>query len=182
MSGLETLLYLVYNKEQIIIVKRFEVAKRGLSIKKQLFLGGFILLAALLFSGILIFSKALAPYQEARTDAWQLAQEELGMTQLESFAIFNGDQTYYSLQGKDETGKSFLVLIPEAGGDILSYPADSGISAQEAEAGAKKAGAKSIHRTTFAYIDHEPVWEIYADQTYYYLSFKKGELIFKEEL
>ena len=47
---------------------------------------------------------------------------------------------------------------------------------------AKENGATSIDKTTFGYLDGQPVWEIKSGSTYYNIGFESKTLLSKEGL
>ena len=57
-----------------------------------------------------------------------------------------------------------------------------GMSQAEAEQVAKENGATSIDKTTFGYLEGQPVWEIKSGSTYYNIGFESKTLLSKEGL
>nr|WP_281346966.1 DUF5590 domain-containing protein [Streptococcus ovuberis] len=130
----------------------------------------------------MIFYYALYPYRSARKDVEALVKQHMALSEVNQFAIFHHQESYYSLKAKGERGESLLILVPQAGETILVYHETEGISASHAEEVAKASGATSIQKTTFGLLDQVPIWEVVADGTYYYIRFKEGDLVSGEGL
>ncbi|MET3558727.1 uncharacterized protein YpmB [Streptococcus rupicaprae] len=156
--------------------------KRRLSTGKQVILGLTIVLVVLVISGLTIFYHALYPYRSARREVEALVKQHMDLSEINHFAIFHHQESYYSLEAKGQTGESLLVLVPQDGRDILVYQATEGIKASEAEEIARNSGAQSIQKTTFGLFNQVPVWEVYADGGYYYIGFEEGDLVSEEGL
>ena len=134
------------------------------------------------FSLLNLFNLSMDPYQSARSNTIELARKYAGIKQVDSFAIFNGKKTYYSLLGENSQDKKRAVLIEKDSDKIFVYELSDGASQKEAEDIAKKNGATSIDKITFGQLDGQPIWEVKSGKIYYIVDFESKKLLSKEGL
>lgn len=125
---------------------------------------------------------AQRPYQTAKEQLTQLAQQSADVTQVNHFDVFNGKKTYDSLLGKTSQGQEVAVLKEEKGDKLYVYELDKGTSQSQAEQVATDNGAGQIDRTTFGMLDDKPIWEVKSGTAYYIVDFETGTLTSKEGL
>ena len=125
---------------------------------------------------------AIEPWQSAKEGSQKIAKKYADLESLTSFAIYNGKESYYSLIGKTSKNEEDAVLISKNSNEIHVSRLQDGISQAEAEQLAKENGATSIDKTTFGYLDGQPVWEIKSGSTYYNIGFESKTLLSKEGL
>nr|WP_288931132.1 DUF5590 domain-containing protein [uncultured Streptococcus sp.] len=145
-------------------------------------IGLFLVLTALVFSFFTILHLAIEPWQSAKEGSQQIAKKYADLESLMSFSIYNGKESYYSLIGTTSKKEEEAVLISKNSNKIHVYHLQDGMSQAEAERVAKENGATSIDKTTFGYLDGQPVWEIKSGSTYYNIGFESKTLLSKEGL
>lgn len=148
----------------------------------QYLFGLFILLSSLVFTVFFVWEVSANPFEQARVEAQQIAQQYAGLTQVDEFAIYNGSETYYSMRGTDQSGQEVWALVPASSETIYVYPVEAGISKEKAEVVAKDNGAEAIERLTLGYRDGKPIWEVKSGTAYYLIEFESGTFIKKEGL
>ena len=148
----------------------------------QYLVGIGLLLTVLTFSLLYIFELSLLPKQEGQAEALKLARKYTDLENLEHFAFYNGQASYYSLLGQGKGQEQLAVLIDRESGKIYSYQLAQGLSQKEAEELAQKEGAKQIDKTTFGYLNGQPIWEVKSGTAYYNISFKEKTVVSKEGL
>ncbi|MBP2622389.1 peptidase [Streptococcus oricebi] len=141
-----------------------------------------LVLTVLTFSLLYIFELSLLPKQEGQAEALEIARKYTDLEDLEQFAFYNGKASYYSLLGQSKTKEPLAVLIDRESGKIYSYQLSQGISQKEAEKLAREQGAGEIDKTTFGYLDGQPIWEVKSKAAYYNISFKQKTMVSKEGL
>lgn len=166
--------------------RRFQRIQRrqvqSLSMWKQYLIGFFVLLSVSTFSVLYFLESATNPFVIAREQAVEVAQKYVDVSDISLVTIYNGKETYFNVQGKDQSGQEIYVLVPEKSTEIFVYQVAEGISQAEAEQRASDNGAESIVKTVLGYQDDHAVWEVKAGPSYYLIDFKTGELIKKEGL
>ena len=148
----------------------------------QYVIGIGILLTVLAFSLLNLFNLSMEPYRVARSNSIELARKYAGVSKVDSFGIYNGDKTYYSLLGETDREKKKAVLIEEGSDKIFVYELSEGTSKKQAEKIAKKNGADAIDKVTFGYLNDRPIWEVKSGKSYYIVDFEKRKLLSKEGL
>ena len=148
----------------------------------QYVIGIGILLTVLAFSLLNLFNLSMEPYRVARSNSIELARKYAGVSKVDSFGIYNGDKTYYSLLGETDREKKKAVLIEKGSDKIFVYELSEGTSKKQAEKIAKKNGADAIDKVTFGYLNDRPIWEVKSGKSYYIVDFEKRKLLSKEGL
>ncbi|HFU4000248.1 TPA: DUF5590 domain-containing protein [Streptococcus suis] len=148
----------------------------------QLVLGSFILLSVVTFSIFTIWDLSVAPFKNVRRQAVAVAKEYADLQTVDSFAIYNGSETYYSLIGSNSEGESLAVIIPEESNTVYVYPTANGITKEEAQAVAKNNGAGDVDKIVLGYSDGKPIWEVKSGTAYYIVEFETGNFIKREGL
>ena len=148
----------------------------------QYVIGIGILLTVLAFSLLNLFNLSMEPYRTARSNSIELARKYAGVSKVDSFAIYNGDKTYYSLLGETDQEKKKAVLIEKGSDKIFVYELSDGASKKEAKRIARKNGADAIDKVTCGYLNGRPIWEVKSGKSYYIVDFEKRKLLSKEGL
>ncbi len=163
-----------------MVQSRRRTQNKGLTLGKQLLLGGFILISVLVFSGLYFIELATSPFVSAKEKAEQVAKDYADIQSVSSVSTYNGSASYYSLVGENTDGQEVLVLIATDSSDIFVYQMDQGISQEEAESIAQENGATTVDKVTLGYEADQPIWEVKSGTAYYLIGFESGELIKKE--
>ncbi|HFU4464673.1 TPA: DUF5590 domain-containing protein [Streptococcus suis] len=148
----------------------------------QVLVGLFVLITVLVFTTFWVWEKAAQPYAMARNQAESVAREYANVDSIDSFAIYNGTETFYSLEGRDKEGVELLILVPEKSGSIRTYQKSAGVSELEAQAIAANNGAAKIDRVVLGFEEDKPIWEVKSGTAYYIVDFETGNFIKKEGL
>ncbi|OLF48040.1 hypothetical protein BU200_09905 [Streptococcus acidominimus] len=159
---------------------RNRMGKSSMTLGKQSLIGMFVLVSVIVFSILYVLEVSARPFLQGRQQAEQLARQYAGIASISKISRYNGEKSYYMVDGKNQSEEHLLVLIPEASSDILVYKATDGISQEEAENIAKEKGAGEIAKVTFGYFNNQPIWEVKSGQTYYTIAFEDGSLLSKE--
>ncbi|KXT74156.1 hypothetical protein STRDD10_01163 [Streptococcus sp. DD10] len=136
----------------------------------------------LLFAGLLMLDTISKPYQKAKMELTQLAQQMVGVVEVNEFSFYNGLESYSSLLGETKQGESIAVLKKESDKLLYVYRLKDGISQEQAERVARDKGAEKIDKITFGRLNDKPIWEVKSDLVYYVIDFETGTLISKEGL
>lgn len=147
---------------------------------RQYAIGLFILLTVLVFSFFTVLQIAMEPRRSALEGSRKIAKEYADLETVDSFSIYNGKESYYSLIGKNSQKVEQVVLISKNSNKIYVYKLNDGMSQADAEQLAKDNGASSIDKTTFGYLDGQPVWEVKSGTSYYNIGFESKVLLSKE--
>lgn len=119
--------------------KKISQLLEAMSTKKgQLLVGSFILLSVINFSIFVLWDIAAKPFSDVRHHAIAVARNYADLQSVKDFSIYNGRETYFSLQGATSKGESIAVIISEETNTVHIYPLAKGISKSQAQAIAQK--------------------------------------------
>ncbi|HEM5490798.1 TPA: DUF5590 domain-containing protein [Streptococcus suis] len=148
----------------------------------QFVVGISLFITVLTFSIFIIWDISSAPYVEMRQHATQVARDYADIQTVDTFSIYNGSETYYSIIGVNSEGQSLAVIIPENSNTVFVYPMENGISKDEAQTVAKENGAGDVEKVVLGYKDGKPIWEVKSGTAYYLVEFETGSFVKKEGL
>ena len=135
----------------------------------------------------MIYLKAVEPVRKAEQRAINIAKEEAGVSKVDKFSIYNGEQTFYILQGENQKGVKLVVWIPEKKGKMVVRKASEGLSKQEATKKVmNEIGPDEIISVKLGIENGVPLWEIHSRTqgdllNYYSVVFETGEWLKKIE-
>ncbi|WYJ92437.1 hypothetical protein A5888_004210 [Enterococcus sp. 9E7_DIV0242] len=118
---------------------------------------------------------------QARKEAVKIAEEHAQLDSVEDFYWFNRDETYFGLTGKDASGNEIVVIIPEKGGDILTFDQEEGLTEGQAKQVVKERyGEENVQKVNLGMFDGKAVWEVVCKSSegalnYYLIAFENGE-------
>ncbi|QED48405.1 cell wall elongation regulator TseB-like domain-containing protein [Cytobacillus dafuensis] len=148
---------------------------------KKIIIIFLIILAVGLGSGIFVYLKAVEPVKAAEKKAIEIALKETRLKEVDDFQLYNGQETYYVLKGKDKNGTALYVWIPENEGRIIVRNVKDGVTKQEALNKLKEEkNPKEIISIRLGIENNIPLWEIYYRTegdliNYYYVDFETGK-------
>jgi uncharacterized protein YpmB len=153
-------------------------------VKKWLVFGLVLTIVAGAASTVLYLS-ATKPLRAAEQKAVAIANKESGLSGFHDFQLYNGEETYYVLKGKDMDDEEVFVWIAEDDEKIITKKATNGVNREEAvntvyvdrqpkEILDIRLGITRLQKTD------RPAWEIYYRSengrlNYYYVDFETGE-------
>ena len=154
--------------------------------KKWLLLIG-IFIMIVMGSAIMIYIKAEEPVRQVEEKAILIAKEEAGLISVDEFNIYNGEKTFYILQGENQQGVKLVVWIPEKKGKIIIKKASEGISKEQATRKVmNEIGSDEIISVKLGIENDVPIWEIQSRTkgdllNYHSVVFETGEWLKKIE-
>src|SRR4051794_28124569 len=81
---------------------------------------------------IIIYLNAVEPVKAAKDKAVMIVKEETVITDVDEFNIYNGEESFYIIQGRDKKGTKLIAWVPEKKGKTFVKKASDGISKQQA--------------------------------------------------
>ena len=100
-------------------------------VKKWFLIIGFVVIIIITI-GTITYLNAIEPLTSAEEKAIEMAMEETPLTVVDEFNIYNGEETYYVLQGKNADGTKLIVWVPEEKGKLMVKKASDGITKKQA--------------------------------------------------
>jgi len=150
---------------------------------KKILVGLAIGLGLLLVVSVALFQKSTAPFEQARAEAIEFAEERADLVQTDDFYWYNGTQTYFTVTGENSEGVPIVVIIQQDGGNMHVFNQEELISKEEAIQTTREAKQpKKILEARIGMEESLPVWEVsYRNENesigYYVLSLETGEWI-----
>ena len=135
----------------------------------------------------IVLYRASAQVRKERKEVTELAEEYAHLVTTDDFYWYNGKNTYYTVEGKNNKNQTLLVTVPQKEGKIIIQNQKNGITADEARDKVKKEfHPYKITKVEFGYVKNEPIWEVTTQNSdkmlsYYDLSFKDGRVTKKVE-
>ncbi len=154
--------------------------------KKWLFIIGFLIIVFIICSTV-IYVNAVDPLKSAEEKAVRIAKQETSLTEVDNFNLYNGEESFSVLQGKDKNGTKLIVWVPEKEGRLVVKKATDGITRQEAiEIVSGELASDTINSVKLGMEKGIPLWEVHTRTSdhllnYYSLEFESGEWLKKIE-
>ncbi len=154
--------------------------------KKWLLIIG-VLVIGFITSSTVVYVNAINPLKSAQEKAVKIAREETSLTGVDDFNLYNGDESYYVLQGRNKNGTKLIVWIPEKKGKIIVKKASDGITRQEAIGIVSgEINSDTIISVKLGMEKGIPLWEVHTRTNenllnYYLIEFETGKWLKKIE-
>jgi uncharacterized protein YpmB len=120
----------------------------------------------------------------ARAQTTAIAREAVGMTDVDAFYHFTRTNTYYSVEGKDSSGKEVFVIVAANGKKATVVDADKGLTENQAKKLILQTydSVKTIQSCNIGQYNNKTVWEVVAKTnkgkySYYLIDFETGEKV-----
>lgn len=142
-----------------------------------------IILLLLLVTLFSIGKTSLGPYIQAEKEAVEIAEKQAGVKSADHFYWYNGNETYFTVVGKNEKNQSKIVIIQQGNGKVTIYDAENTLSESDVyKITWRDRKPKKVLEARIGLEDGKPIWEVSYKQEngrigYYILSLQTGEWI-----
>ena len=122
-----------------------------------------VLLAILviLLVGWVTYAVSNQPRAAARRQAIQLAKKYGHLQDPQKFYIYNRENTFYTVAGKNRQGQAILVIVPQKDGDLRVLKQADGLSAQQVRTMTRQRRHPSaILKVAPGVFNNKAVWEV----------------------
>lgn len=129
------------------------------------------------------YVQAMKPVKSAREIAETIAKKETDMKKMDSFQLYNGKESYYILEGKNDNNEDIIVWINKENHQVTQRMKKDGLTKQEAlNILLSKQSPEKINAVRLGMYDELPVWEIYSHTdkdslNYHWIDFETGEIL-----
>lgn len=145
----------------------------------------FVIVVLLIGLGVSIntYVQAIKPVKSAREIAESIAKKETDMKKMDSFQLYNGKESYYILEGKNDDNEEIIVWINVQTHQVTQKLKKDGLTKQEAlNILLSKQTPEKINTILLGMYDGLPVWEIYSHTdedsiNYHWIDFETGEIL-----
>lgn len=136
----------------------------------------FILFCLLALGIWLALYQAISPQISAKKNLENLANHYAKLTDIRDFATFNGQDTYYSITGRDDTQQEVLLLL-KAGSNAPELINLSRIIDKAELLALAQEENLTPEEISFGRYDNQLVWEVKSQGRYYLFDAQTGHLI-----
>lgn len=157
------------------------IQQREKSNKHKIIIGIVILFFVVIWA---FYMFAQLPYREAKNEAFQMAAKYAKVDNINNFYIYNGQKTYYTIEGNNNDNQDVYVVIPQKGNQINIYEQSKGITKSAAnQIVNQKYHPQRIIKTVFGMKNgHTPFWEVAYDNQqgnlcYAHVAFQDGKIL-----
>lgn len=168
----------------MLLEKRYRMGRiqqREKLIKYKILIGIIVLIFVMIWA---FYMFAQLPYREAKSEAFQMAAKYARVDNINNFYIYNGQKTYYTIEGDNSSNQDVYVIIPQKGNRINIYDQNKGITKSTAnQIVNQKYHPQRIIKTVFGMSSgHIPFWEVAYDNQqgnlcYAHVAFKDGRIL-----
>ncbi|MCB5238704.1 DUF5590 domain-containing protein [Niallia circulans] len=129
------------------------------------------------------YFKAMKPVKSAREMAEEIAKNETDLKNMDSFQLYNGKESYYILEGKNDDNEDIIVWINEKTHQVTEKRKKDGLTKQEAlNILLSKQTPEKVNAVRLGMYDGLPVWEIFSHTdkdsiNYHWIDFETGEIL-----
>lgn len=135
-----------------------------------------LLVASLATLSLTLVYQALSPKLAAERAMTDWASRYAKLTDIRDFAIFNGQETYYSIRGQDDLGQDMVLLTEDFAQQPRLIALSEGLTKEAILALAKEQGL-APETASLGLYDQTLVWEVSSQDQYYLFDFKTGDLL-----
>lgn len=75
-------------------------------------------MSLLIVGATLLLNKSLSPLKQAKAETVNLAEKRADLAEANDFYWYNGNDTYFTVTGKNTEGESIIVIVKQADGSI----------------------------------------------------------------
>ncbi|MCQ6273908.1 DUF5590 domain-containing protein [Bacillus sp. V3B] len=136
---------------------------------------------------VAVYLNAVEPVRAAKEKAIMMAKEETDLTKVDEFNLYNGEESFYIVQGQDRKGTNIIIWVPEKEGKVVVKKESEGISREQAiKKVLEEIGSDEIISVKPGMENDIPLWEIHSRTkenllNYHFLVFETGEWLKKIE-
>ncbi|WP_294543512.1 DUF5590 domain-containing protein [uncultured Limosilactobacillus sp.] len=142
-----------------------------------------ILIILIFLVGWSIYAVGNHPKAEAERQATSIAKRYANLKTRTGFYIYNRENTYYTVAGKNNKGQKILVIVPQKNGSVRIVKQSTGLTEQQALAQVKSnEHPKKVLKAVPGIFNDKVVWEVtYLNQKgnlcYDLINFKTGSFV-----
>lgn len=142
-----------------------------------------ILIILIFLVGWSIYAVGNHPKAEAERQATSIAKRYANLKTRTGFYIYNRENTYYTVAGKNNKGQKILVIVPQKNGSVRIVKQSTGLTEQQALARVKSnEHPKKVLKAVPGIFNDKVVWEVtYLNQKgnlcYDLINFKTGSFV-----
>lgn len=135
--------------------------ERSRGTSKRMIRDLLILIILIFLVGWSIYAVGNHPKAEAERQATTIAKRYANLKTRTGFYIYNRENTYYTVAGKNNKGQRILVIVPQKNGSVRVVKQSTGLTEQQALAQVKSSEhPKRVLKTVPGIFNDKVVWEV----------------------
>ena len=135
--------------------------ERSRGTSKRMIRDLLILIILIFLVGWSIYAVGNHPKAEAERQATTIAKRYANLKTRTDFYIYNRDNTYYTVAGKNNKGQRILVIVPQKNGSVRVVKQSTGLTEQQALAQVKSnEHPKRVLKAVPGIFNDKVVWEV----------------------
>ena len=135
--------------------------ERSRGTSKRMIRDLLILIILIFFVGWSIYAVGNHPKAEAERQATTIAKRYANLKTRTGFYIYNRENTYYTVAGKNNKGQRILVIVPQKNGSVRVVKQSTGLTEQQALAQVKSSEhPKRVLKAVPGIFNDKVVWEV----------------------
>lgn len=135
--------------------------ERSCGTSKRMIRDLLILIILIFLVGWSIYAVGNHPKAEAERQATTIAKRYANLKTRTDFYIYNRENTYYTVAGKNNKGQRILVIVPQKNGSVRVVKQSTGLTEQQALAQVKSnEHPKRVLKAVPGIFNDKVVWEV----------------------
>lgn len=135
--------------------------ERSRGTSKRMIRDLLILIILIFLVGWSIYAVGNHPKAEAERQATTIAKRYANLKTRTDFYIYNRENTYYTVAGKNNNGQRILVIVPQKNGSVRVVKQSTGLTEQQALAQVKSnEHPKRVLKAVPGIFNDKVVWEV----------------------
>lgn len=135
--------------------------ERSRGTSKRMIRDLLILIILVFLVGWSIYAVGNHPKAEAERQATTIAKRYANLKTRTGFYIYNRENTYYTVAGKNNKGQRILVIVPQKNGSVRVVKQSTGLTEQQALAQVKSSEhPKRVLKAVPGIFNDKVVWEV----------------------
>ena len=135
--------------------------ERSRGTSKRMIRDLLILIIIIFLVGCSIYAVGNHPKAEAERQATTIAKRYANLKTRTDFYIYNRENTYYTVAGKNNKGQRILVIVPQKNGSVRVVKQSTGLTEQQALAQVKSnEHPKRVLKAVPGIFNDKVVWEV----------------------
>lgn len=124
-----------------------------------------VLMLSFIFIVILILTRSLSPYNQAKSETTELAQRRADLVEVQDFYWFNGEETFFTVVGTNTENTSIVVIVQQDGGEVNVLNENDTVSKEEIiQKTIQREQPLKVLEARIGKHQEKPVWEVSFEQ------------------
>lgn len=120
-----------------------------------------VVMLLLITSVTILVNKSLSPLKQAEAETIAIAEEKTSLTEADDFYWYNGNESYFTVTGKNTDSKEIIVIVNQENGETKEFAKNETLSKQELfEKVREREEPARILEARIGIHNDLPIWEV----------------------